>query len=190
MNKDKKSTKPWLDHRGRELPTEQLKEISKCWDNKTWQRYADSLEIQPEGKILKPGEFRKIQDQQTKNIFSINGESTSAPMLVECVKKAVSRLSKRQREVVDSMFYGGKSIEETALELGLSKPTVYEYKKQALAKLKGVLSVSPNAVAVYEGVSELMTSDRSPDEDLLEVMNEDICRGDLSMKTSKKAGQP
>ena len=32
MSKRKKTEKPWLDHRGRELTTEQLREISKNWD--------------------------------------------------------------------------------------------------------------------------------------------------------------
>ena len=75
MSIDKKSTKPWLDHRGRELSKEQLQEISKTWDLKTWRRYGDSLEKPSEGKSLMSSEFRKLSEQQTKNIFSINGET-------------------------------------------------------------------------------------------------------------------
>ena len=82
MGTNNNSAKPWLDHRGRELPTEQLREISKNWDLKTWKRYGDSLEVQPEGKSLKPGELRKLQAEQTKSIFAINGEIPANPTLV------------------------------------------------------------------------------------------------------------
>ncbi len=60
MKAKNKTAKPWLDHRGRELPTSTLQEISKNWDLQTWKRYGDSLEYAPEGKSLKPGEFRKL----------------------------------------------------------------------------------------------------------------------------------
>ena len=178
MGTNNNSAKPWLDHRGRELPTEQLREISKDWDLKTWKRYGDSLEVQPEGKSLKPGELRKLQAEQTKSIFAINGEIPANPTLVLKMNQALEDLSPRQRQVVDLIFYQGKTIEEAALEYGLSKATINIHKKEALAKLKGVLGVRSDAVAVYEGVSDLETESKTPFEDLLNVMNEDISRDD------------
>lgn len=180
MSKRIKTVKPWLDHRGRELPTAHLREISKSWDLQTWKRYGDSLELQAEGKSLRPGEFRKLEDQQTKNIFSINDERTTGSTLTQRVTEALKCLSLRQRQVIEQIFYHGKSTEETARELGLSKTTVHEHKKHAISKLKWVLSVSPNAVAAYEGVSDLESESQTPLEDLLDVMSEDISRTNSS----------
>lgn len=190
MNTEKKSTKPWLDHRGRELSKEQLQEISKTWDLKTWKRYGDSLETQSEGKNLKTSEFRKLSEQQTKNIFSINGETSASLEMSQRITDALKVLTERQRKVIDLIFYSGMSIGEVAKELKLSRPTVSEHKKQALFKLKGVLGVSPNTVATYEGVSELEIESNAPFEDLVDVMNQDILRGDFSRRSFKKGGQP
>lgn len=180
MSKRKKTEKPWLDNRGRELPTEQLREISKSWNLQTWRRYGDSLEVQPEGKSLRPGEYRKLEEQQTKNIFSMNDERSASSTLSRRMTMALNCLSPRQRQVIEQIFYFGKSTEETARELALSKTTVHEHKKHAISKLKRVLSVSPNAVAAYEGVSDLESESQTPFEDLLDVMNEDISRTDSS----------
>ena len=54
-----------------------------------------------------------------------------------------------------------KASQETARELALSKTTVHDHKKHAISKLKRVLSVSPNAVAAYEGVSDLEIESQS-----------------------------
>lgn len=180
MNK-RKSAQLWLDHRGRELSTEQLKEISKSWDLQTWKRYGDSLEVQPEGKSLKPGEFRKLEERQTQSLFSINGEAAASAALTHRMNNALLSLSTRQRQVIEKIFYSGKSIEETARELKLSKATVHTHKKSAIAKLKGVLIVRSDAVAAYEGVSDLESEPQTPFEELLDVMNEDISRTDPSI---------
>lgn len=180
MSKRKKTEKPWLDHRGRELTTEQLREISKNWDLETWKRYGDSLELEAEGKSLRPGEFRKLEDQQIKNIFSANEERSSSLALTRQVAEALKCLSLRQSQVIKEIFYHGKSTEETARELGLSKTTVHDHKKHAISKLRWVLSVSPNAVAAYEGVSDLESESQTPLEELLDVMNKDISRTDSS----------
>ena len=178
MGTNNNSAKPWLDHRGRELPNEQLREISKNWDLKTWKQYGDSLEVQPEGKNLKPGEFRKIEERQTKSFFSVSTETTVSTALTNRVDKALECLSPKQREVIEHIFYNGKSLEGASLEMGVSKGTAQIHKRNGLAKLKGVLAVRSDAVAAYEGVSDLETESKTPFEELLDVMNEDISRDD------------
>ena len=44
MKTIRRTKKEWLDNRGRILPTEQLKEVSKLWDEKTWEEYKANTE--------------------------------------------------------------------------------------------------------------------------------------------------
>lgn len=172
--------KPWLDSRGHELSTEQLKEISKSWDLKTWERYANSLDVQAQGKSLKPGEFRKLEEQQTQSIFADANQSVVIEGLKQKIERALQALSPRQREVIEAIYYNGQSLGETAQNLSLSKATVFEYKTAALINLKRVLSADPNDLAAYEGVSDLRDELETAQEELQEIMNEDIFRNELS----------
>jgi len=185
MKAKNKVIKPWLDHRGRELPISSLQEISKGRDLRTWNSYADSLESPSEGKSLKPRKYRKIQEGQTKSIFSsAQGALENARILQ--VTQALDQLSPKQRLVIEQIFYQGKSLEETACSMGVSKHAAFERKNKALAKLKGVLSVKLNAVATYEGSSNLNEDSKTPFEELLEVMNEDISREEPSRNNFDK----
>ncbi len=185
MKAKNKINKPWLDHRGRELPTASLQEISKGWDLKTWNSYADSLESPAEGKSLKPRKFRKIQEGQTKSIFSSPQRALENARILQ-ITQALDQLSSKEKLVIEHIFYQGKSLEEAACAMGISKPTAFERKNIALAKLKGVLSVRPNAVATYEGSSNWNEDSKTPFEELLEVMNEDISREEPSRNNFDK----
>ncbi|MBC7218427.1 MAG: hypothetical protein H5U36_09945 [Candidatus Caldatribacterium sp.] len=45
-------------------------------------------------------------------------------------------LSRRERDVIDCLFFGGLSERETARILGISRSSVRSYKKSALGKLR------------------------------------------------------
>ena len=171
-----KTKKPWLDHRGRELPKSKLLEISKEWDLATWTEYAESLETNSPGKEISYKNGRVCEDKIVTDLF---GNLPSAGRISHLRKKifsAIKKLSLRQRQVIKFIFFNGKTTEETAEILKISKQTVSEYKQSALIRLKKFLSEDPDISSSYVGTSDYSNSMDSSISDIHEVMNSEISR--------------
>ena len=152
MTTVKKSRRPWLDHRGRPLPTETLRELSKSWSEKTWEKYLHSLDGSIEGlQLMSSRKLRAKTEYQVHSIFDLHAEKSDTSSIKNKIFESLSVLTGRQREVIEAIFYGGLSIEETAAKLKLTKSTVFEHQKDALTKLRGALAVRPNDLTKMRG---------------------------------------
>ncbi len=65
---------------------------------------------------------------------------TSNPDLYMRITVAIERLAEIQRQVIDGIFYQGKSQSEIGKELGMSQRQVSRMKEQALKEVKGRLA--------------------------------------------------
>lgn len=182
--------KPWLDQRGRPLPAEQLLDISKNWDVRTWNRYLQSIDGSIEGVQLVSGrKLRTKCDYLTQSIFDQRAEKNEPDSVQNKIRSTLAILSERQRQVIDSIYFEGLSIEKTAAKLNLSKPTVFEYKKSALAKLKGANAVSPNDLTNMRGEEELkIHAPYGIDPEVYEVFLSECNRLGASRRGLKRGG--
>ena len=79
MKTIRKTKKAWLDTRGRMLPTEQLKEVSKSWDEKAWEQFLDSTDGSVEGlQLLSSKRLSCKTDYMTQSIFDLWAEKSDS----------------------------------------------------------------------------------------------------------------
>lgn len=93
--------------------------------------------------IRKQKKVNRITDAQTRQMESRSeepDESTARTMLREEVQKAVSKLSKRQREVLERTQFQDTNNDDTAQQLGIKKNTVKVHSKLGIARLRTIFS--------------------------------------------------
>lgn len=129
-----KSHKPWLDENGKEKSVEELKKITPSWDHKTWMRYAASLEVPLSESYLDRGTDIDSFTQEELRIDYPEGESFKD--FKGLVKGALPSLPLDQREIIDSLFYKGQSIQEVAEEKGVTARAIQKTKDKALETLR------------------------------------------------------
>lgn len=112
MKTIRKTKKEWLDSRGRLLPIEQLKEVSQSWDEKTWNRFLDSTDGSVEGlQLISAKRLSYKTDYMTQTIFDLWAEGTSPESIQQIVQLGLMKLTSRQRQVAEAIYFEGLSIE-------------------------------------------------------------------------------
>lgn len=145
MKTIRKTKKAWLDTRGRMLPTEQLKEVSKSWDEKAWEQFLDSTDGSVEGlQLLSSKRLSCKTDYMTQSIFDLWAEKSDSKEVQQIIQIALAKLTSRQRQVVEATYFDGLSIEGVAAQLGITKSTAFVHLQKALLNLKHHIIVRPN----------------------------------------------
>lgn len=168
--------KPWTDNRKRELPTEELKEISKSWSLKTWQNYADSLDYPVGGLQLSHHAFKKISKKLSVSIFELYAQQPASTELQNFVQALLGILSKRERQIIELIYFEGESTEEVAARFDVSKATIHIHKKNAISKLQAAMPVRSDDLTIVRGKENFEDSDLTREEEIYQVMQEDIRR--------------
>jgi RNA polymerase sigma factor (sigma-70 family) len=168
--------KTWLDNRKRELPTEELKEISKSWSLKTWKDYAYSLDHPASGLQLAGRGFKKISSNLSKSIFDIYSQRPACGDLQAFIQGLLGLLSKRERQIIELIFFEGRSTEEVAAKFEVSKSTIQHHKKNAISKLQAAMPVTCDDLSIVRGKENFDNSELTREEEIYEVMQEDIRR--------------
>ncbi len=141
----RKTKKEWLDNRGRFLPLEQLKEVSQTWDEKTWNRFLDDTDGSVEGlQLISAKRLSYKTAYMTQTIFDLWAEGSSPENIQQIVQLGLMKLTSRQRQVVEAIYFGGLSIAGAASKLGITKSTAFAHLQKALMNLKRYFRVRPN----------------------------------------------
>jgi RNA polymerase sigma factor (sigma-70 family) len=134
--------KPWLDHRGRSLSDEALKQMSGSWCPDTWEAYLCSIEKGIVEEQLNPGHYDKMAEASEDSWVSISGTSADEELKKQ-VEALMSDLSDQQKRVIQMTFWEGRSERSVARTLGISRSSVFVLKKRALKHLaKKITKVS------------------------------------------------
>lgn len=145
MKTIRRTKKAWLDTRGRMLPTEQLKEVSKSWDEKTWEQFLDSTDGSVEGlQLLSSKRLSCKTDYMTQSIFDLWAEKSDSEEIQQIIQIALEKLTSRQRQVIEATYFDGLSIEGAAAQIGITKSTAFVHLQKALLNLKHHIIVRPN----------------------------------------------
>lgn len=130
-----KIDKPWLTVSDVERPLAELKEISKSWDEQTWNAYLNWYQTGNSEKLIAKNVFDKISEELEKNIFEEFGYQ-SCPKLQSFCDQLLSLIPSHQEYILRAIFFDGKKLGEIAFDLGRSKSCISQNKYKALAKLK------------------------------------------------------
>ncbi len=130
----KKLNRPWLTASGVERPTTELKEISKLWDQQTWDEYLNWFETGRKDKIVSPLLYESIGDSIEKNVFE-DLDQKNCPELQSYCDQILSALPKHQHIILRSFYLEGKTLVTIAAQLRRSLTNIHYNKNKALAAL-------------------------------------------------------
>lgn len=124
-----------------------------------WKAYLSTLEVgRREEDILSPAEMDTFSAEECAVVLFSMASKKKYPLLKFALKASICMLSPRQKEVIVSHYWKGKTITEIAASMGLSKQAVFKTMKAALSKLKENLingALQKRVVVVREATSIL-----------------------------------
>lgn len=114
-------------------PNKKTISIARGEDTSSWDNYSSQHRELVERTLTST----KCELEYAENV----GDNNSHSSLVEkettdCFKKALNKLDKEYREVIQSLYYDGLTLQETGDLLGISKQAVYKKQCKALEILK------------------------------------------------------
>ncbi len=131
----KKLNRPWLTSSDVEIPTEKLEEISKSWDQNTWEAYLKWYESGFRELLVRTETYEHLGSRQHKTIFEIYGYE-SCPVLQSFCDQLLKLLSNEQAQILRKIYLEGKTEREIAFELNRSSSFVSKNKFKGLSRLR------------------------------------------------------
>ena len=127
--------RPWLTGSGVQRSTSELKEISKIWNEQTWNEYLDWFETGRKDKLISPQAYDAIGDTIEKNIFE-EFEQESCSELQSFCDRLLSTLPAHQQKILSGIYLEGKTFVTIAAQLKRSTSNIYQNKNKAIRTLK------------------------------------------------------
>lgn len=179
----KNDLRPWLDPDGNLYSTEALKELSKGWDKKLWDKFLScTVDSSTQEKIPSPHVYHEACEKNFETIFEqFVGEKREAPKDIQrLIKEVVRHLTNQQVRILKEIYWENRSLREVARMLQIDGKQVRVQHARSLSKLKDLLiSRTPN-YTYSEGqrrfLAEFFTPIDGPqnrDEQIREVYRED-----------------
>ncbi|MGE3756117.1 MAG: RNA polymerase sigma factor [Pseudobdellovibrionaceae bacterium] len=138
--------KPWLNEKGHELSDYDLKEVSKNWDQETWERYLQYLDGTLSEQQIRPYDYDDMAEKMDFTCWTFS-QSDADDDIKKFVGAILKTLTRQQQRILKMTFWEGRSERFIADELRISRSTVKTLKKRVLKRLakelKGVSPVSP-----------------------------------------------
>lgn len=135
--------RPWLLSDGKTTPDEHLKALTPFWSAEMWDRYLAWYETPRPESLIPPWRYDQICEENTQSIFDL-AQSNAEAELKNRVESHLAQLTGQQRQVVEMIFWEGRSERYVAQQLGINQKSVHRMKLRALKKithlLKGGLS--------------------------------------------------
>ena len=130
-----------------------LKAKSKNWSPDKWEKYLQTLEHERSESLMSP---KKYEKQKEKNPFLWEDflPKDKPDDLKQVLKRALNKLTFKQKKVIEMIFFEGLSEGQVAKKLGRSTSTVKSRKRQALQKLKLHFLGSIPPTSPYIGASD------------------------------------
>jgi len=134
-NQIKSSRRPWLTSTGVEIPTADLKPISRTWGIETWGKYLRWYQGARREKLIRPTLYDKSGDELTENIFEEFSQDSSQENRDLC-EHVLARLPSLEALVLRRHFLEGRTDAEIAFGLNRSRTGVSLIKNRAISRLK------------------------------------------------------
>ena len=132
-----KLNRPWLTASQVEVPLEELKQISKNWNEQIWNDYLNWFEVGRKDKLVSAALYNILGESIEKNIFEEFGYQ-SCPKLQSFCEQLLAVLPAHQAQILRLYFYEGRTHREIAFIFGRSDTAISYNKNTALKALKRV----------------------------------------------------
>lgn len=127
--------RPWRHKNGKRLSDQELRIVSKKWDEKTWEAYLKSIETPSAESLMTFNDFKKVE-----NLFYLESEAEFDETTHNYINYILSYLTAKQREVITLYFWEGQTLNQIADHMNLYWTTVQGIRDSALKKIEKILS--------------------------------------------------
>ncbi|MEZ4743985.1 MAG: sigma factor-like helix-turn-helix DNA-binding protein [Bdellovibrionota bacterium] len=129
--------KPWLNDNGELKSDEQIKRECQSWKPSDWDNYLSELESpQREVTFSKESSLEGFSAEECAGLIFSMASEEKFPFMKIAVKASLNNLTPKQRNIVHSYYWEGKTVVEIAQFMKISKQAVSKTLKAALHKLK------------------------------------------------------
>ena len=133
--KKRKHQQPWLTPTGVEIPTLELRSISRTWSPAMWEAYLAWYETAQSEALFDLGIDQSISNDLTKSIFEKFNQEASQENRDLC-EQTLASLPTPEAEVLRLYFLEGRTEVEIGFKLKRSQTGVSLIKNRALSRLK------------------------------------------------------
>lgn len=148
--------RPWLLADGKITPDEHLKTLTPFWSVETWERYLAWYETPRSESLIPSWKYDQICEESTESIFEF-AQSNADDDLKNRVESYLGLLTGQQRQVVEMIFWEGRSERFVAQQLGINHKSVHRLKLRALKKITHLLKGGPSSRLMRGEISLLST---------------------------------
>ncbi len=115
----------------------QVREESKDWNPDQWESYLQTLETTEDDDVVYAGELLdEISHESFASLACSHSEKSPVPLTCDFLRAALSKLTTKQRRVIEDIYFNNKLKVTIAKEMGVSKVAVTKIHARALASLK------------------------------------------------------
>ena len=137
----KSQVKPWLNEDGSVKNDAELRETLQQCPPSVWEKYLATLEVgRREEDVLSPAKMDKFSKEEGIGMMFSMASAKKYPRLKFALRASIHTLSPRQREIIVSHFWDGKTVAEIAASMGVSPQSVRQNMKTSLLKLRACLT--------------------------------------------------
>ena len=139
----KSQLKPWLNDDGSVKSDAEIRKAGQQWPSSVWEAYLSTLEVRREEKVVLPSiEMDEFSKEEGIGMLFSMASAEKYPRLKFALNASIHTLSPRQREIIVSHYWGGKTVAEIAVSMGVTEQSVRKVMKIALLKLRACLTNS------------------------------------------------
>ena len=139
----KSQLKPWLNEDGSVKSDAKIRKAGQQWPPGVWEAYLSTLEVgRREEVVLSPAEMDTFSSEEYAGMLLSMSSKKKFRLLKFALKASIHTLSPRQREVIVSHYWGGKTVAEIAVSMGISEQSVRKNIRTSLSKLRACLTSS------------------------------------------------
>ena len=139
----KSQLKPWLNEDGSVKSDAKIRKAGQQWPPSVWEAYLATLEVKrQEDVVLPPTEIDEFPKEEGIGMLFSMASAKKYRLLKFALNASIHTLSPRQREVIVSHYWGGRTVAEIAASMGVTEQSVRKTMKTALLKLRECLTNS------------------------------------------------
>jgi hypothetical protein len=113
-----KKNRPWLNVSGQDIPTSELKLISKSWDSSTWEEYLKWFESSRREPHISRRRYDILLESQTQTIFEQNEVSCPQEFADVC-ETLLKSLPYKEEQILRHFYLAGRTQSEISQIVGI-----------------------------------------------------------------------
>jgi DNA-directed RNA polymerase specialized sigma subunit len=134
--------KPWENEDGETLTDDKLRSVCGTWSPETWEAYLETLESPQRESLFSNFERVLHRKDRLRTMEAYYDDSHCQDRIWPGMYRALDRLTFRQRQLINLVFFEGRTLRDSAKQTHLSYRVARRVLQRALDRLKSSLTRS------------------------------------------------